>query len=422
MFQCVNPQLTPHQRTWWTNNFLHGNHCGRCCPLATRRFRGSILAGKLLPHHKRLLKDTGESLVFTVIVIEHGHGRLRWMSRHSGPSGGAFVSTMSGHQQFFMQSRWHSEALDAHTALKLEQLEQTDAGLLDQLQEGEKKLYTPAFACFCKRNGLSYEDSRVAWDIGTDQGAWRQVASAERAQARLDVARLKREIAETGVDEASVPLRTPLGLGDSEMPLSAKNLAQDPSLEPVQPSYRFGSAIGLDSGVLTKSLYAWAVELDKDAPEDKVLGRGAPVYDTCCEHIGQCLGKLTTPKKHWLESLECLLNIFRSFVRSTLQNASRLFVFAAQDATGKSFAWFHLLACDADDDPKFTFGGFRCPIRPSYLGDMPADGSPPDPPYEVQCGFRTFIYAPPTASTVRSSCWIFCPLSTSYHSSMSAAV
>ena len=149
MLNCVNPHLSPAHRAWWLHNLLHPT-CPRCWPLTTRRFIKSVRGEKLSAMQKKMLKDIAPMVVLAIIVVEHGHGRLRWMSCNGGAAtGSSFLSTMSAHQVYFMQTRWHGEALEKRHALALADAPAVGDDLQPKLSEAEGRLRLPAIACFC---------------------------------------------------------------------------------------------------------------------------------------------------------------------------------------------------------------------------------------------------------------------------------
>ena len=398
IYNTVNPRLPADERGWWLHKLMNPT-CSRCYPLATRRFKSSVRGCRLTASQKRMLLDSGEATEFSIVVLEHGHGRLRCMAHHSGSStGGAFISTMSGHQQFFMQTRWHTEAVTKHCAAKVAASSAEASHLLDLLQEAEAQQKTPAFAVFCKQNGLSFAESHNIWNNNmTDdqQSVWRDIASAQRAHARNECNRLRQEISALP-DAPDIPLVLNMQLGDSETPLIGNDFVEDPSFDPAKLTYRFGEAESLDSAKIRREVYEWAATVDAQAPVDEGLGENQVAYDQSCQSMGICKAMAFGTWGAWMRNMECILHIFRAMPRASLQDATRIFCFTGWVSPGfRNHTWFHLIVTDADDDPKFTCWGVRCNLRSSSMDRLPRDGSAPEPPYELSVGFKNHLHGPP---------------------------
>ena len=315
------------------------------------------------------------------------------MASNSGSnSGGAFLSTMSGHQQYFMQHRWHDEAIDLHNAIKLENASALDQDLLLRLQETERKKFTTPFQSFCQFSKSSFEDKKQARETMDDtaKSPWKDIAAAERKTAKRECAHIMSEIQsqEDNVDE--VALHLPLGLGDAEHPLLANNMLCEPCLDKQIFDFRFGgSADGLDSAAITKGLYEWACGLDKDAPVDEQLGDTTPVYCHSCEQKGVCKAMVTGSWARFLLAVDSLQHFFRGYKRATLQDASKLVAFCARNTAGNVHRFRFVLLTDADDVPKFIVFGMQLPIRLAFKDKVFPDGSPQNLHSSLKLDLRT---------------------------------
>ena len=133
--------------------------------------------------------------------------------------------------------------------------------------------------------------------------------------------------------------------------------------------------------------------MDEEAEPNTNIGQVN--CDRCCERAGVCAYVLRGSLRAWLDSLDCFLHFFRAQTRSTLQDASRMFCIVAKNAGGSKHTFWHMLVTDADDDPKFTIFGIRCPVRRAWRDRIFADGSPPEPPFELELATNTFHHGPP---------------------------
>ena len=84
-----------------------------------------------------------------------------------------------------------------------------------------------------------------------------------------------------------------------------------------------------------------------------------------------------------------------------------MFLIAGASVSGLHNEWLHLLTSDADDVPKFMVFGVQLVVCNSSKPALPADGSPPLPPYNLELGLRDFVYGPPAAASSHITLWHF---------------
>ena len=93
-------------------------------------------------------------MITTTISIEHFHGRLRYsVGNAAAQGGGAFISTLSSHQAFFMYKRWHEEALCRQSALNQQLAAEEDSELIVQLQDSARSTQAACFSDVLPEHG-----------------------------------------------------------------------------------------------------------------------------------------------------------------------------------------------------------------------------------------------------------------------------
>ena len=428
-FQCTNPLISADEREWFRKKLRRTHRC--CVPLGIRRVLESIPPSSTSVPDPTLsfLNDLAEAVEWTIINIEHGHGRLRWLSRHGSNHGGAFMSTMTSHQVYTASGRNHKERADRRkaeyerraAAAPTTACDDTRASLRREAEEAKGSMRIPARVYFFKKAGMSLADGQAAWAALSDEerDAWSTIAGSARQAASKKYSELKRQLrliaadedaqmddddAAGGHDEAGPgELHTPWDLGDDELPLTAALLASDPLLENSRkPNSRgWGDRTGeLPREDIMNKLAAWAAKLNERQPVDQSFGETKVKYDNCCESFGFCRTACQRRGK-WislLTMLEAYLGATKSFARSDIQSGRQLVMLHARgkgpetgSGPGTQF-WIHLALTHVANSPKYTVWGIRL-----ELADEPGmlrDGPPPCPPYDLKLEWSTFDLGP----------------------------